>query len=103
MPDCKARVSRASLTDSPMYPRALLPLYQDLDRLPEADRDRVIAETRRADEYFLHLERRFMMGLRATDHDMRRWGPALLEELYDQQRTDMHGAAEPGWVATPLA
>lgn len=45
---------------------------QDVDRLPEADRDRVIAETRRADEYFLHLERRFMMGLRATDHDMRR-------------------------------
>lgn len=38
----------------------------------------MIAETRKADEYFLHLERRFMMGLRSQDHSMRKWVLLLL-------------------------
>ncbi|GFR40173.1 hypothetical protein Agub_g730, partial [Astrephomene gubernaculifera] len=55
------------------------PEQQDLDRALDTERERYIGECRRAEEYFTHLERRFMMGLRAADHNIRR----RFFELYD--------------------
>jgi hypothetical protein len=54
----------------PPPPRWVFP--QDVDRLLDSERERYVTDTRKADEYFLHLERRFMMGLRASDHSMRK-------------------------------